>query len=106
MSVIGVISGLLTPTISVRIDPNDPLMGKMEIDPDFKEVAYRTKAAITTEYFGLEGIVKQGKDLPRPYKIKHRYYSQGNCMKKNVNISPSTLLSCNPCSSLPLSVYF
>jgi hypothetical protein len=58
--VLGVLDGLFTPTISVRIDPSDPLMKKLEIDPDFPEMAYRTKAYISQDYLGAEGIIKQG----------------------------------------------
>jgi hypothetical protein len=58
--IVGGYSGLLTPTISIRVADGDPLQSQLEKDPDYREFAYKTKHPIPTSYIGLMGIITQG----------------------------------------------
>ena len=58
--VLGAISGLCTPTVSIRVAEGDPLLKHLEVDPDFPTLAYKTQYFISTKYMGIAGIVSQG----------------------------------------------
>jgi len=60
LRIIGAASSIFTPTISFRFDPKDLILKTIEIDPDFPNVAYRTKTALSIDYIGIRSIVKQG----------------------------------------------
>ncbi len=60
LKMVGAICGLVTPILSIRMDPANPLVKHFEVDPDYAELAYRTKYPISTRYIGLEGIIRQG----------------------------------------------
>lgn len=58
--IVGAISGLLTPTISIRVAEGDRLNNQLEVDPDFPLLAYKTSRRIPSCYMGLVGIIYQG----------------------------------------------
>jgi hypothetical protein len=56
--VLAIIEGIFTPTISIRVADEDPLLNDLEEDPDY-QLAYKTRVHIPPDYIGLSGIIHQ-----------------------------------------------